>query len=312
MKLTKIKQFSFPQKSSQSLPNSNRRKIYKNRNLNIKIELGNPYPTYNIKQKEFTKPHPSREYTRFPKTKIALTGMDVSGNLLEFMSKDIIHPLARPSLYENYDIKNEKNLKNNDLNSTHPNPPIKWALKTAARAPNYEFLPKLQPFQTYYFPPEYNNKEPEKYKIYSLKTDHIGIKIPKINRVNSEKSFLKMKAGYSASNETKTENQWVPYVGEISNINTSSKNYNIINFQPFKNRKSNCRLLDKSLNFRKKGIGEYYDLTNVFNKNFNKEFSMKFEENPKRFYKYNGAFTNMYDASNRNGKITLPFDLSEN
>ena len=27
---------------------------------------------------------------------------------------------------------------------------------------------------------------------------------------------------------------------------------------------------------------------------------------------YNGAFTNMYDASNRNGKITLPFDLSEN
>ena len=311
MKLTKIKQFSFPQKSSQSLPNSNRRKIYKNRNLNIKIELGNPYPTYNIKQKEFTKPHPSREYTRFPKTKIALTGMDVSGNLLEFMSKDIIHPLVRPILYENYDIKNEKNLKNNDLNSTHPNPPIKWALKTAARAPNYEFLPKLQPFQTYYFPPEYNNKNPEKYRNFSLKTDHIGIKVPRIQKVKSDDSFLKLKGGYNISTETKKENKWAPFPSKDSINNLSSKNYDIINYQPILANSSNCQIMNKTLNDRKKGIGEYADLTKTFRINFNKDFQEKINSNPFRFHKFNGIFTNMYNAAHKNGNIIPPFGHSK-
>ena len=174
-------------------------------------------------------------------------------------------------------------------------------------------MPKKQQFKIYYFPPENNNKEPKKYKSLSLKTDHIGIKIPKITKINSDKSFLKMKAGYSSNNETKTENQWIPGISENSNNNISSKNYNIINFKPLKlNRYSNCKILNKSLNFRKKGIGEFCDLANVFNKNFNKEFSMRFEENPKRFYKYNGAFTNMYDVSIRNGKMILPFNLTKN
>ena len=275
---------------------------------NIDLQLTKKFAKRQI---EFGTPRPVREYKRFISFRESLTGLDPYDKYTSFFKKDIIKPMERPYFYDKYNIKSP-NYKHNNLYNTTKNKETKWAIGTAARAPNEEKLTTKQQFKIYYFPPEYNNKEPEKYKIYSLKTDHIGIKIPKINRVNSEKSFLKMKAGYSASNETKTENQWVPYVGEISNINTSSKNYNIINFQPFKNRKSNCRLLDKSLNFRKKGIGEYYDLTNVFNKNFNKEFSMKFEENPKRFYKYNGAFTNMYDASNRNGKITLPFDLSEN
>jgi hypothetical protein len=124
MKLTKLSRFSNPHKSySQSLPNSTRKKWLQNKNINLKIELGNPYPTFTLKQKEFTKPRPAREYTRFPKTKIALTGMDVSGNLLEFMSKDIITPLKKPNLYEDFDIKSIKNLNNKDLDSSHPNHP---------------------------------------------------------------------------------------------------------------------------------------------------------------------------------------------
>ena len=312
MKLSKIRQFSNTQKTTQSLPNSSRRKWFQNKNLNIKIDLGNPYPTYTIKQKEFTKPRPIREYTRFPKTKVALSGMDVSGNFLEFMNKDIIHPLTRPCLYENYDIKNIKNLKSDDIYANHPNSPTNWALNTVARAPNYESLPKIQPFQTYYFPPKYNNKNIEKYRNFSLKTDHIGIKVPRIQKVKSEESFIKLKGGYSVSTETKEENKWVPYPSKDSINNLSSKDYDIINFQPILANSSNCQIMNKTLNDRKKGIGEYADLTKTFRVNFNKDFDEKFNSNPFRFHKYTGIFSNMYDASHKNGNIIPPFGHSKN
>ena len=306
MKLTKIRQFSNPQKSSiHSLPSSSSRKWFQNKNL--KIELGNPYPSYTIKQKEFTKPRPIREYTRFPKTKISLSGLDVSGNLLEFINKDTIRPLTRPNLYENFDIKNKKNLKSIDIYATHPNPPTKWALNTAARAPNYESLPKLQPFQTYYFPPEYNNKNVEKYRNYSLKTDHIGIKVPRIEKVKSEESFIKLKSGYCVSNESKKEDRWVPYPSKDSINNLSSKDYDIINFKPILANSSNCQIMNRTLNYRKKGVGEYADLTKTFRINYNKDFAEKFNSNPYRFRKYTGIFSNMYDASHKNGNIITPF-----
>ena len=308
MKLTKLSRFSNPQKSySQSIPNSTRKKWLQNKNINLKIELGNPYPSFTLKQKEFTKPRPAREYTRFPKTKIALTGMDVSGNLLEFMSKDIIKPLKKPSLYEDFDIKNIKNLNSKDMDCSHPNPPTKWALNTVARAPNYERLPKIQPFQTYYFPPEYNNKNIEKYRNFSLKTDHIGIKVPRIQKVKSEESFLNLKGGYNISTETKKENKWAPFPSKDSINNLSSKDYDIINFQPILANSSNCQIMNKTLNDRKKGIGEYADLTKTFRLNFNKDFTAKFNSNPFRFHKYTGIFSNMYDASHKNGNIIPPF-----
>ena len=308
MKLIKPSRFSNPQKSySQSLPNSTRKKWLQNKNINLKIELGNPYPTFTLKQKEFTKPRPAREYTRFPKTKIALTGMDVSGNLLEFMSKDIITPLKKPNLYEDFDIKSFKNLNNKDLDSSHPNPPTKWAINTVARAPNYKCLPKIQPFQTYYFPPEYNNKNVEKYRNFSLKTDHIGIKVPRIQKVKSEESFLNLKAGYNFSTETKKENRWAAFPSKDSINNLSSKDYDIINFQPILANSSNCQIMNKTLNDRKKGIGEYADLTKTFRLNFNKDFTEKFKSNPYRFHKYTGIFSNMYDASHKNGNIIPPF-----
>ena len=263
------------------------------------------------RQIDFGSPRPVREYKRFLSFRESLTGFDPHFKITNIINKDIIKPMKRPYLYDNYNIKSP-NYKHNNLYKTRMNKETKWAIGTVARAPDYDRLPKKQQFKIYNFPPEYNNKDPEEYKNYSLKTDCIGIKIPKINKVNSDKSFLKMKAGYSASNETKVENQWIPYTGELSNINVSSKNYDIINCQPFRTpRNSDCKILNKSSNCRKKGIGEYYDLSYVFNKNFNKEYSKKLAENPKRFYKYNGAFTNMYDASNRNGKITLPFDLKQ-
>jgi hypothetical protein len=268
--------------------------------------LGNPYPTYTLKQKEFTRPRPEREYRRFIETKQALSGMDPSGKIQEFINKDIIRPLVRPSLYDHFDIKNP-NYIHNDLYKTRPNNNSKWAINTACRAPNLETLPKVQPYQTYYFPPKYNNKDIEKYRAFSLKSDHIGIKVPRIRKIESKDSFLKLKKDYSVSSETKKENKWYPYPSKDSLKTLSSKNYDIINFIPILPYNSNCQIMNKTLNYRKKGVGEFSDLSKTFRVNVNKDFKEKFEENPKRFYKYTGIFSNMYDASHKNGNIITPF-----
>ena len=268
--------------------------------------LGNPYPTYTIKQKEFTRPRPEREYRRFPETKKALSGMDPSGKIQEFINKDIIRPLSRPSLYDHFNIK-LPNYKHNDLYKTKPNDNSKWAINTACRAPNFETLPKVQPYRTYYFPPKYNNKDVEKYRAYSLKTDYIGIKVPRIKKIEPKDSFLKLKNDYSVSSETLYDNKWFPYPSKNSLKTISSKNYDIINFVPNLQDNSNFQIMNRTLNFRKKGVGEFSDLSRTFRVNINKDFKQKYVENPKRFYKYTGIFSNMYDASHKNGNIITPF-----
>lgn len=270
-------------------------------------------PKISFKQKTFNEPHPVLQYTRFMPTKKALSGIDPYSKYEEFINKDMIAPLKKPSAYEKFNIKSPQYIHTDSIN-TKMNPKSKWAIGTVARAPTEETLPKKQPFFEYYFPPQYNNKDIERYRNFTLKTDHIGIKIPPSknysdNNDNSKDSFIKMKGGYSSANETKPENQWVPKKCFDTVNNLSSKSYNIINFLPIETYRVKDTLMNKSINLRKKGIGEYYDLCKTFRTNFNKDFAEKFDENHKRFYKYTGIFTNMYDASNRNGKITLPFDM---
>ena len=271
------------------------------------LNLAPSYPTHNIKQKEFTRPRPSREYTRFLPTKKALSGMDAHGTISEFIKKDIISPLYRQSLYTPFfDIKSPL-YKHNTLYNTKRNENSKWALNTMARAPTYDTLPKVQPFKTYYFPPKYNNKDPEKYRALSLKTDHIGIKVPKIKKIEKKSSFLKLKGDYSVSTETKKDDWWNPFPSKNSIKNLSSKNYDIINFKPTLGINSTFEMMNKTLNNRKKGYGEYLDLTKTFRVNTNKDFVEKYEENPKRFHKFTGIFSNMYDAAHKNGNIIRPF-----
>jgi len=311
MKLIKRSHFSEPKKTvSQSLPNTYKRKWFQNQKL--KIEIGNPFEAYTIKQKEFTKPRPVREYTRFPKSQVALSGMNPSRNYQEFINKDIVRPLIRPNLYENFDNKNKYSINIDDSNSINPsNRSMKWALKTVARVPNYELLPKIQQFQTYYFPPEYNVKDVDKYRNFSLKTDHIGIKVPRIKKAKSNRSIGQLKSEYYFNTTTREENKWVPYHSKDAINNLSSKNYNIINFQPVLTNNSNLQIMNKTLYDRKKGIGEYADLTKPFRINFNQYFADKFNENPFRFRRFNGIFSNMYNSSRKNGNIIPPFGNSK-
>ena len=291
--------------------------VFNNRNSNKSIYhkiYHNSYSKESFKrlskrQIEFETPHPVREYKRFLSFRVSQTGINPEYKFVGFRKKDIIKPLERPSLYDKFNIKNEK-YNHNNLYKTTKNKNTKWALGTAARAPDEDKLPKKQEFKNYYFPPKYNNKSPDRYKNTFLKTDFISLKTPKITKYNDKNSFLVMKRGYSARVENKKERQWEAKVGNI-NKNASSKDYNIINFEPLTSRDSNCKLLKKSLYNKRKGFGEIFDLTNVYNKNFNKEYTEKIEKYKQGFFKYNGVFTNMYDSSIRNGKITLPFELKQ-
>ena len=271
------------------------------------LTLAPPYPTHNIKQKEFNNPRPIRQYRRFLPTKKALSGMDPHGTLTEFIKKDIVIPLHRKNLFTDFfDIKSPS-YKHNDLIKTKMNENSKWALDTIARAPNYETLPKVQQFKTYYFPPKYNNKDPIKYRAYSLRTDHIGIKIPKIKKIEKINSFLKLKEDYCVSTETDKQNWWRPFPIKNLGKNSSSKEYNIINFKPILEKNSNFEMMNKTINYRKKGNGEFNDLTRTFRVNVNKVFREKFEQNPNRFRRFTGIFSNMYDAAHKNGNIIRPF-----
>ena len=267
---------------------------------NPKLNLGAPFQTHTIKQKLFNKPRPMRPYERFIPTKIALTGVDPSRNINEFISNDIIHPMKRPNLYiKTFSVDNSK--KNIGMDN-------RWALKTTAKCNDRKSLPKLQPFISYYFPPKYNNKDIDNYRKFSLKTDHIGIQVPRCEKVSQEKSFIKLKTDYYFNTETKKENEWVPLTCKNSTNNISSKDYNIINFKPLPKANPNPHiLLNKTLYFKKKGIGEFADLTKTFRVNFNKEFAEQLKENPYRFRKYQGIFSDMYDSSHKNGDIITPF-----
>ena len=267
---------------------------------NPKLNLGAPFQTHTIKQKLFNKPRPMRPYERFIPTKIALTGVDPSGNINEFISNDIIHPMKRPNLYiKTFSVDNSK--KNIGMDN-------RWALKTTAKCNDRKSLPKLQPFVSYYFPPKYNNKDIDNYRKFSLKTDHIGIQVPRCEKVSQEKSFIKLKTDYYFNTETKKENEWLPLTCKNSTNNISSKDYNIINFKPLPKANPNPHiLLNKTLYFKKKGIGEFADLTKTFRVNFNKEFADQLKENPYRFRKYQGIFSDMYDSSHKNGDIITPF-----
>ena len=254
------------------------------------LESPQIYPTH----------HPVLEYRRFPPIMKANTGINPDNILKNFYSKDIIKQIKKRNLYIPFDIKHPSNFKTQIPNK-------KWSLGTIARINSYENLPKKQQFTRYYFPPFYNNKNIEDYRAFSLKTDHIAIKVPKINKIEEDKSFLKMKSDFSIQTETKKG--WVPKSGYDTMNNVSNEQYNIINFVPVKNVNiSSGKITNPNIHNRKKGLAEYNDLTMAFNTNFNEDYSKLFKDNSNRFKKFTGIFTNMYDSSIKNGGMGMPFN----
>ena len=229
------------------------------------------------------------------------------------MNHDIIKPYHA----------NRNSIYSLTLNSKSRNE--KWSLNPQLNCPNKEQLPKIQQFKNYYFVKR-NNEEVEKYKNNYLQTDYISIRVPihlkekelsdkSKNEENKMKKmfrtpFLDLKNEFNVNKLS--DSSWSPRKYDKSPRNKSSVNYNIISFQnsSFTSEKGNY--LDKTFNTRKKALGEYNDLTKTFAINYEKNYQAALKKDPKRFLNYNGIFSYLYDASHRNGNLSMPLRKKKN
>lgn len=121
---------------------------------------------------------------RFLKDKIAHSGEDPKGSIIEFIKHDIIKPLDRQ-------------VSKKEENSHHKNPSIisfneKWALNSTKLCTSPEMLPKVQQFKEYNFV-KYDPIKADHYKKNYIKTDHISLKVPKDEIKQNGRSFIESK-----------------------------------------------------------------------------------------------------------------------
>lgn len=252
----------------------------------MKTEKLRGNPAQSLLQKFYGNPKPVREYQRFGRSKIADSGEDPNGAMLEFIKHDIVRPLERLNMQKKKCIASEK-----------------WAVGTTKKCPSIEKLPKKEALKDYYFP-DINEKKSE---LCVNKTDHISILVPKIKKKEESESFLNLKKKIGPHSETYNDS-WIPQGNHKTQNNRSSVAYNILNYQS--NDISGAmmsKVLDKKLNNKKKGVAEFMDLTKAFNPNFDKKFAEHHNNQPRIFHVYNGIFSHMYDAAHRNGNIVVPF-----
>ena len=121
-------------------------------------------------------------------------------------------------------------------------------------------------------------------------------------KYNNGKSILKFK---ELNFNSESNSNWVPFFQkDDNNFNRSSVDYNIINYSDNKSSgKRESTILEKSVNNKKKGVTEFFQLHRIFEPNFSPKYSQMFKENNKRFMKYKGSFTQLYDSYNKNGNV---------
>jgi hypothetical protein len=241
-------------------------------------------------QQSHGKYKPVKPFNKYAKSKVANTGFDPQTAFIEFINKDISKPLEKPKpLAPILEIPQEK-----------------WAVGTVKKSASIEKVPKLQQYKNYYFPDKDNTKIDSYYKSYFLPTDHINIRVPKIEMKEDKQSYLHMKSQFGQHTETK--NPWEPQGNHKTINNRSGVDYNIINHND--NSISGALIVtvsDKKVMNRKKGVSEIAELTKPFHTNFNKEYTEIYNDNNRVFHNYKGIFSHMYDAAKRNGNIIMPF-----
>lgn len=248
-------------------------------------------PMRSLLQKTYGKPKPVREYQRFQKTKTADTGEDPQGAMREFIKNDLVRPLER--------IKTPPKKTVVDMG--------KWALGVEKKCPSPEKLPKVQQLREYTFVKR-TDSDVEKYRSYFHDTNHIAIRVPKIEKKDDNTSYLKMKEKFGSHSTTFKEG-WVP-LGNLKTVNNrSSVVYNILSPNENNSISGNLvmKILDKKVANKKKSIAEFADLTRPFNPNVNPKYKECYSGSENMFHRYNGIYSHMYDAAHRNGNIYVPF-----
>lgn len=66
-------------------------------------------------------------------------------------------------------------------------------------------------------------------------------------------------------------------------------------------------MMERKIANRKKGVCEFYDITQPYSSNWDKNYNSSFNENKDIFKSYQGIFSQMYDAARKNGNISVPF-----
>ena len=255
-------------------------------------------------QKLFSTITPVRPFNRFMKPKQANTGIDPTQTFIDFINKDF----PRPYKSQLSPIFKE-NKKNISLENT------KWAIGTTLNCSRKEFLPKVDPYKDYHFLTNNDSRNKNNLRLTYLSTDHISVKTPDMLKTidairnNNKKSILNLKA---MNFNSESNSYWVPFKHkEDNNFNRSSVEYNIINYKQNKiSGKREPTLFEKSINNKKKGVTEFYQLQRNFEPNFRPKYAQLFRENNKRFMKYKGTFTQLYDSYNKNGNVYQPFSKS--
>lgn len=254
----------------------------------LKFQIPKIQKSFAPRQKEFLSGKgPNLNIQRFPKSKIADTGFDPQRSFIEFMNKDIIKPLSKSVSEINY-YKN--------WNLPQPNPLLgKYSLNTMKTLTNKETIPKIQNYKYYNFidwekvKQENSKKTVDDYIMYQNK------KLP----------FLELKSKFGSFAETKP---WVPSNTVNSQNNRSSVDYDILtNKEGGITSKKVVRIDERDIFHKKKGVCEFSNYLNPYNKNFNKDYGELYKNNPNIFKGFNGIFSQMYDSAARNGNIYLPF-----
>ena len=265
-----------------------------------------PYKTNSVpkSQKLFSTINPVRPFNRFIKPKKANTGVDPIQIFINFINKDFSKPYKNTlsSCYNN--DKKDIQIEN-----------TKWSLGTTCNCPRKQFLPKADPYKNYYFIKNDDNKNKDNLRMTYLSTDHISIKTPDMlntidfKKIDNKKSVLNLK---KLNFNSESNSYWVPFNHQDdNNFNRSSVDYNIINYTENKSSgRREATILERSVNNKKKGVTEFTQLQRTFEPNFRPKFAQMFEENNKRFLKYKGTFTQLYDSYNKNGNVYQPFSKS--
>ena len=265
-----------------------------------------PYKTNSVpkSQKLFSKINPVRPFNRFIKPKKANTGVDPIQIFINFINKDFSKPYKNTlsSCYNN--DKKDIQIEN-----------TKWSLGTTCNCPRKQFLPKMDPYKNYYFIKNDDNKNKDNLRMTYLSTDHISIKTPDMlntidfKKIDNKKSVLNLKK-FNFNSESNS--YWVPFNHQDdNNFNRSSVDYNIINYKSNKiSGKREPTILEKSINNKKKGVTEFSQLQRPFEPNYSPKYAEMFRENNRRYMKYKGTFTQLYDSYNRNGNVYQPFSKS--
>ena len=238
------------------------------------------------------------------KPKKANTGVDPMQIFINFINKDFSKPYksALSSCYNN--DKKDIQIEN-----------TKWSLGTTCNCPRKQFLPKADPYKNYYFIKNDDNKNKDNLRMTYLSTDHISIKTPDMlntidfKKIDNKKSVLNLK---KLNFNSESNSYWVPFNHQDdNNFNRSSVDYNIINYKNNKiSGKREPTILEKSINNKKKGVTEFSQLQRPFEPNYSPKYAEMFRENNRRYMKYKGIYTQLYDSYNRNGNVYQPFSKS--